>query len=132
MQRTGGGAPGDEVLTRIGDVRPDLLVRFGTLPGGVPAVRKLIDPLRKVNSGPEMQIMCGGGIYKRAGGLAEKIGADLYAPVAADVVRVAGGQPTRKATADQQAVGRTGRTRKAAARREQSGRVTSNRIAEVA
>ena len=72
------------MLKLIGDLRPDLLVMFGTLPSGVPAVRKLIDYLREVNSCPEMQIMCCGGIYKRAEGLAEEIGADLYAPDAAD------------------------------------------------
>jgi methanogenic corrinoid protein MtbC1 len=113
----GGGVPQDEVLKLIGDVRPDLLVMFGTLPSGVPAVRKLIDYLRDVNSCPDMQIMCCGGIYKRAEGLAEEIGADLYAPDAAEAVSVANEHPTKKATADQQTVGRSRRTRKAAARR---------------
>jgi methanogenic corrinoid protein MtbC1 len=131
----GGGVPDDEVLKLIGELRPDLLVMFGTLPSGVPAVRKLIDYLRDVNSCPEMQIMCCGGIYKRAEGLAEEIGADLYAPDAADAVRIAQEHPTRKATVDQQTVGRTRRIRKAAARREQHptrGRSASDPIAEVA
>ncbi len=43
----GGGVPDDEVLQLIGEVRPDLLIMFGTLPSGVPAVRKLIDYLRE-------------------------------------------------------------------------------------
>lgn len=115
----GGGVPEDEVLKLIGDLRPDLLVLFGTLPSGVPAVRKLIDYLREVNSCPEMQVMCCGGIYKRAEGLAEEIGADLYAPDAAEAVQVAGAHPRRKATVDQQTVGRTRRIRKAAARKQQ-------------
>jgi hypothetical protein len=88
---------------------------FGTLPSGVPAVRKLIDYLRDVNSCPNMQIMCCGGIYKRAEGLAEEIGADLYAPDAADAVAIANNNPGRKATVDQQTVGRSRRVRKAAA-----------------
>jgi methanogenic corrinoid protein MtbC1 len=113
----GGGVPEDEVLKLIGEYRPDLLVMFGTLPSGVPAVRKLIDYLREVNSCPAMQVMCCGGIYKRAEGLAEEIGADLYAPDAAEAVLVANGSPTRKATVDQQTVGRTRRIRKAAARK---------------
>jgi len=116
----GGGVPDDEVLTLIGDVRPDLLVMFGTLPSGVPAVRKLIDYLREVNSCPEMQVMCCGGIYKRAEGLAEEIGADLYAPDAASAVGVATENPSRRATVDQQTVGRTRRVRKAAAAARQS------------
>lgn len=118
----GGGVPEDEVLGLIGSERPDLLLMFGTLPSGVPAVRKLIDYLREVNSCPNMQVMCCGGIYKRAEGLAEEIGADLYAPDAAEAVRVANDNPDRKATVDQQTVGRTRRIRKAAARKAQVSR----------
>jgi methanogenic corrinoid protein MtbC1 len=123
----GGGVPDDEVLKLIGDERPDLLVMFGTLPSGVPAVRKLIDYLREVNSCPNMQLMCCGGIYKRAEGLAEEIGADLYSPDAAEAVTIANENRTTKATVDQQTVGRTRRIRKAEARKVQS----STRIAPV-
>src|SRR5439155_10585292 len=112
----GGGVPEDEVLSLIGAERPDLLIMFGTLPSGVPAVRKLIDYLRDVNSCPQMQIMCCGGIYKRAEGLAEEIGADLYAPDASSAVKVANDNPDRKATVDQQTVGRSRRVRKAQSR----------------
>ena len=44
---------------------------------------------------------------RRAEGLAEEIGADLYAPDAAAAVRIAGANPNRRATVDQQTVGRT-------------------------
>jgi methanogenic corrinoid protein MtbC1 len=117
----GGGVPEDEVLQLLGDERPDLLVLFGTLPSGVPAVRRLIDYLREVNSCPEMQIMCCGGIYRRAEGLAEEIGADLFAPDAATAVTIANDHPGRKATVDQQTVGRMRRIRKAAARKLERG-----------
>jgi methanogenic corrinoid protein MtbC1 len=122
----GGGVPEDEVLGLIGSERPDLLIMFGTLPSGVPAVRKLIDYLREVNSCPAMQIMCCGGIYKRAEGLAEEIGADLYAPDAAEAVSIANANPDRKATVDQQTVGRTRRIRKAQARKTQVSRDVSD------
>jgi methanogenic corrinoid protein MtbC1 len=115
----GGGVPEDEVLGMIGEHRPDLLIMFATLPAGVPAVRKLIDYLRSVDCCPNMQVMCCGGIYKRAEGLAEEIGADLYAPDAAAAVEVARDNPSRRATVDQQTVGRTRRIRKAEARRIQ-------------
>src|SRR5688500_11713493 len=124
----GGGVPEDEVLKLIGDVRPDLLVMFGTLPSGVPAVRKLIDYLRDVNSCPEMQVMCCGGIYKRAEGLAEEIGADLYAPDAAAAIEVAAADPAKKATVEQQTVGRMRRIRRAEARRTQQ---SAKRAAQV-
>ena len=117
----GGGVPDDEVLKLIGDVRPDLLVMFATRPSGVPSVRKLIDYLREVNSCPEMQIMCCGGIYKRAEGLSEEIGADLYAPDAVDAVKVAAEHPTKRASVEQQTVGRTRRIRKAEARKATTG-----------
>ena len=113
----GGGVPNDEVLKLIGDQRPDLLVMYGTLPGAVPAVRKLIDYLREVNSCPDMQVMCCGGIYKRAEGLAEEIGADLFAPDAASAVAVAKDQREKRASFEQQTVGRTRRIRKAQARK---------------
>jgi len=103
----------------IGQSQPDLLLMFGTLASGVPSVRKLIDYLREVNSCPNMQVMCCGGIYKRAEGLSEEIGADLFAPDAADAVRIANEHPQRRATVDQQTVGRMRRIRKAAARRTQ-------------
>jgi methanogenic corrinoid protein MtbC1 len=115
----GGGVPEDEVLKFIGEYRPNLLVMFGTLPSGMPAVRRLIDYLREVNSCPEMQVMCCGGIYKRAEGLADEIGADLYAADAAEAVAVANSSPQKRATVDQQTVGRMRRIRRAQARRTQ-------------
>jgi methanogenic corrinoid protein MtbC1 len=122
----GGGVPEDEVLKLLGEFRPDLLVMFATLPSGVPAVRKLIDYLREVNSCPQMQVMCCGGIYKRAEGLSEEIGADLYAPDAVEAVQIANTDTSRRATVDQQTVGRTRRIRKAAIRRAEKTPVTEN------
>lgn len=115
----GGGVPNDEILKLIGEFRPDLLVMFATLPSGVPNVRKLIDYLRDINSCPNMQIMCAGGVYKRAEGLADEIGADLYASDAAKAVEVAQTHPTRRHNIEQQTVGRMRRIKKAAIRREQ-------------
>lgn len=128
----GGGVPDDEVLKLIGDTRPDLLVMFATRPSGVPAVRKLIDYLRDVNSCPDMQVMCCGGIYKRAEGLAEEIGADLYAPDAVDAVKIANSHPARRATVDQQTVGRTRRIRKAEARKATVSKNEDTSIADAA
>jgi methanogenic corrinoid protein MtbC1 len=113
----GGGIPNDEVLHILGHWRPDLLCLFATLPQDMPAARKLIDYLREVNSQPNLQVMCCGGIYKRAEGLAEEIGADLFACDADEAVRVALSSPHRRATVDQQTVGRTQRLRKAEARK---------------
>ena len=102
----GGGVPDDEILKLIGEHRPDFLVMFATLATNVPGVRRLIDYLRDVNSCPEMQVMCCGGIYKRAEGLAEEIGADLYAPDAGGAVETANANPVKKAQGPEQTVGR--------------------------
>ena len=110
----GGGVPNDEVLHLLGQWRPDLLVMFATLAADMPASRQLIDYLRDVSRQPNLQIMCCGGIYARAEGLAEEVGADLYAADASDAVRVAGENRHVRATADQQTVGRNRRVRKAA------------------
>lgn len=117
----GGGVPNDEILKMVGEFRPDLLVMFATLPAGVPSVRKLIDYLRDVNSCPDLQTMCCGGIYKRAEGLAEEIGADLFATDAAQAVEVAESQREKRANLDQQTVGRNRRMKKAAIRRNVNG-----------
>jgi hypothetical protein len=61
--------------------------------------------------------MCCGGIYKRAEGLADEIGADLFAPDAASAVAVAKDQREKRASFEQQTVGRTRRIRKAQARK---------------
>ena len=113
----GGGIPNDEVLHILGHWRPDLLCLFATMPQDMPAVRKLIDYLREVNSQPNLQVMCCGGIYKRAEGLADEIGADLFATDADDAVRVALENPHKRATLDQQTVGRTRRLRRGEQRR---------------
>lgn len=121
----GGGVPNDEVLAMIGQWRPDLLVMFATKPNGVPAVRQLIDYLREVNSCPNMQILCAGGIYKRAEGLAEEIGADLFAPDADAAVEVARANPSKRASLDQQTIGRTRRIKQQAAKRAETTTVTA-------
>ncbi len=107
----GGGIPNDEVNHLVGLWQPELLVMFATLPTEMPLARQLIDHLRSHNSAPQMQVMCCGGIYKRAPGLGEEVGADLVAGDAADAVYVAETNKTKRATARQQTVGRNRRER---------------------
>ena len=75
----GGGVPEDEVLQLIGDERPDLLMLFGTLPSGVPAVPAAhqTTSATSINSCPvDADWQCCCGIYRRAAeGLAEEISA---------------------------------------------------------
>lgn len=85
----GGGVPNDEVVSLIGQLRPDILLIFGTMPHGVPEVRALIDMIREIASNPTMNIMISGGVFNRAEGLWQEINADLFAPTAREAIDVA-------------------------------------------
>ena len=69
----------DEILAEVNQRRPDVLLLFSSGPRDAPNIRELIDHVRGVNACPQMQIVVGGGIFNRAPGLAEEIGADLWA-----------------------------------------------------
>ncbi|MHC4444199.1 MAG: cobalamin B12-binding domain-containing protein [Planctomycetota bacterium] len=85
----GGGIPNDEILSLVGNLRPDILLIFGTQPSGVPEVRKLIDMIRTIGANPTMNIMISGGVFNRAEGLWEEIKVDLFAETASEALTVA-------------------------------------------
>ena len=92
----GGGVPNDEILSLVGQLRPDILLIFGTQPRGVPGVRRLIDLIREVNSNPTMNIMTSAGVFNRADGLWKEVNADLIAKTAAEALEIADeAQPRR-------------------------------------
>lgn len=93
----GGGVPNDEILELVGQVRPNILLVFGTQPSGVPGVRKLIDLIREVNANPTMNIMISGGVFNRAEGLWKEVNADLFAPTAGEALQIAASAEPRKA-----------------------------------
>lgn len=71
----GAGVANDEVLAELGDLRPTYLVMWASSAQDAPAIRALIDTVREINGHPNMKIVCGGGVFNRAPGLAEEIGA---------------------------------------------------------
>ncbi|MBI4717784.1 MAG: cobalamin B12-binding domain-containing protein [Planctomycetes bacterium] len=85
----GGGVPNDEILSLVGQLRPDILLIFGTQPSGVPGVRRLIDLIRGVGAHPTLNIMVSGGVFNRAEGLWKEVGADLLAKTAHDAIPLA-------------------------------------------
>jgi methanogenic corrinoid protein MtbC1 len=85
----GGGVPQDEVLSLVGNLRPHILLIFGTKPQGVPGVRKLIDMVREIGANPTMNIMISGGVFNRADGLWKEVNADLYARTIGQALRLA-------------------------------------------
>jgi len=93
----GGGVPNDEILTLVGEQRPEVLLIFGTQPTGVPQVRALADLIRSVGSNPTMNILISGGVFNRAEGLWKEVRADLYAADVEEAMHLAETAPPRKA-----------------------------------
>lgn len=91
----GGGVPNDEILGLVGQLRPDILLVFGTRPRGVPQIRAMIDLIRDVDATPTMNILISGGVFNRAEGLWTEINADLFAPSAHEALRMATEAPPR-------------------------------------
>jgi len=108
----GGGVPNDEIVGWLGQLQPQVLMVYGTVPSGAPMVRQLIDLLHDVGICPKLQIICSGGVFNRAEGLAEEIGSDLFAPNPLDALEILANYPGKRATAEQQTVGRKRRTKK--------------------
>ncbi|MCI0499724.1 MAG: B12-binding domain-containing protein [Planctomycetales bacterium] len=85
----GGSVGKDDIMTFIHGYVPDILLLYGFNGKDAPTVRGLIDLIRNVNAFPQMRIMLSGGVFSRAEGLWEEIGADLYAETAAEAVVMA-------------------------------------------
>jgi methanogenic corrinoid protein MtbC1 len=85
----GGSVCDDDIMSFIHAFRPDILLIYGIDGKDAPAIRQLIDSIRGINAFPEMRIMLSGGVFGRAEGLWEEIGADLYAENASDAVSLA-------------------------------------------
>lgn len=94
----GGGVPNDEILGLVGQIRPDLLLIYGTKPAGVPGARALIDLIREIDVTPTMNIMASGGVFNRADGLWKEISADLFAKTAEEAIPIAEAAPSRTPT----------------------------------
>jgi methanogenic corrinoid protein MtbC1 len=88
----GGGLTNDDILSFVHEYAPDIMLVYGTSPKQAPAVRRLIDRIKEVNAHPNMQIMVSGGLFNRADGLWQEIGADLFAATAEQALQVASGQ----------------------------------------
>ncbi|MHC4108881.1 MAG: cobalamin B12-binding domain-containing protein [Planctomycetota bacterium] len=110
----GAGIANDEILAEIGVQRPDLLLFFASGPSDAPNIRQLIDTIRKIDACPNIQIVVGGGVFNRAEGLAEEIGADLWAKTPRELLEKLVSMKERRATTDQRTVGRNRRGNKSA------------------
>ena len=88
----GGGLNNDDLLAFVHEYHPDILLIYGATPKHAPGIRQLIDTIKGVNAYPDMRIMLSGGLFSRAEGLWQEIGADLFAATAVEAVEVASGE----------------------------------------
>jgi MerR family transcriptional regulator, light-induced transcriptional regulator len=111
----GGGIPNDEILSHVHESQPDVLLMFASAPSDLPEIRELIDTLHEINACPNLQIVVGGGVFNRAEGLAEEIGADMWARSPMELADMLIAEPARRAAMDQRTVGRRRKLRREAA-----------------
>lgn len=102
----GGGVANDEILAQVGQVEPDVLILFSSAPQDLPSLRALIDQLHEIGTCPKMQIVVGGGVFNRAPGLAEEIGADVWATTPVELVAAVTNKSRQRMGEDQRTVGR--------------------------
>lgn len=110
----GGGVPADEILAETNEFKPDALCMFSSAPCDAPHIRNIIDTIKSVGACPQTQIIVGGGLFNRVEGLAEEIGADLWANTPADLKQLITTKANRRSTPDQRTVGKNVRSGKAA------------------
>ncbi len=114
IRYAGGGIAGDEILEMVQNSQPDVLLLFASAASDLPAARALIDQLGEIGACRKTQIVVGGGVFNRAEGLAEEIGADLWAEDPCELCEVMMKQATRRAEPEQRTVGRKVRPEPAA------------------
>lgn len=102
----GGGIANDEILERVQETQPDVLVMFASAPSDLPYIRELIDTVHEIGACRTMQIAVGGGVFNRAEGLAEEIGADLWATDPRELVLEISENPDMFTGAEHRTVGR--------------------------
>jgi len=82
----GAGIPDDELLKLVGQLRPDVLMIYGTQPTEVPGVRRFIELIREIGVCATMNIIASGGVFNRVDGLWQEVGADVFVEQPRDVI----------------------------------------------
>jgi methanogenic corrinoid protein MtbC1 len=92
----GAGVPHDELLKLVGQLRPAVLLIYGTQPADVPSARRFVELVREIGVCPTMNIVASGGVFNRVDGLWQEVGADAFADSPRDVVALVDGLEPRK------------------------------------
>lgn len=107
----GGGIPADEIQAQVHEFRPDVLVLFASAPSDLPGIRSLIDNLNEIGACRGTRIVVGGGVFNRAEGLADAIGAHHFAANPLELVEVVCDETMPRLSREERPVARTGRSR---------------------
>lgn len=91
----GSGVPNDELLKIVGELRPEILLIYGSQPSEVPDVRQLVEMIRDIGVCPTMNIVASGGVFNRVDALWQEIGADALIAQPRDAVSVIDELPPR-------------------------------------
>lgn len=79
--------PDDELLKLVGQLRPEVLMIYGTQPPEVPHVRRFVELIREIGVCPSMNIVASGGVFNRVDGLWQEVGADAFVEQPREVVQ---------------------------------------------
>jgi methanogenic corrinoid protein MtbC1 len=101
----------DDLLSFSNKFQADIMLVYGMSAKQAPAIRQLIDKIKTINASPDMRVMLSGGVFDRAEGLWEEIGADMYAENAAKAVELASADP-ENIPQPEQTINRRKRTKK--------------------
>jgi methanogenic corrinoid protein MtbC1 len=110
----GSGVAGDEIMARVNQDKPSVLLMFCSAAADLPEIRAMIDQMREIGASASTQVAVGGGVFNRAEGLAEEIGADVWATSPLELALTLIDEPARRAAASARSVVRTRRRAKAA------------------
>ncbi|GJQ30990.1 MAG: hypothetical protein HBSAPP03_28740 [Phycisphaerae bacterium] len=95
---SGGGVPADEILAQVQERQPTYLVLFASAASDLPDIRHVIDTMREIGACAGTKVIVGGGVFNRAEGLAQEIGAHDWAYSPADLVDLLTLEPEVEAT----------------------------------
>lgn len=93
----GGQIPCDELLSQLHESRPDAFVTFCASPKDLPELRAMLSELHSGGVCPGTQVILGGGVFARAEGLAEEMGADATANDPVGIVDIIANQSDLRA-----------------------------------
>jgi len=81
-----GGVAKDEIMQEVAQRKPDAVVVFAAAASDAPRIRQLIDGLQEVHRDQSVPVICGAGVFARAEGLADEIGATATAHDPAEII----------------------------------------------